>query len=142
MKGLKFLRKPRPEEKKEGKAVSLEGLHGKDRKLYETLILLGWVPKPPSENISLEEASETLRKYEEEAREHEQAGRSQEAARCRHQVIAWCLILAPRALFKGDQELLEKCLEKYETLKGKRLLEEDEVDRAIKLVQKRSPRAG
>jgi hypothetical protein len=142
MRRLKFLRKPKPDKEKEGKVVSSEGLRGKDRKLHETLVRFGWA-KPPSEIISLEEASESLRRYEEEAREHKQAGQTQEATRCWHQVAASCLILAPRALFKGDQKLLEECLKKYETLKGERLLRKEDVGRAIELIQQnRSPGTG
>ena len=125
MKGLKFLRKPK--EKKEGRVVFLEGLRGRDKKLHETLVSSSLLsPGPPSKIISLEKALQDAKNCEEKGMEKQQA------------VACW-LIATRRALFNGGQEALEECLEKYETLTGKRLLEKEEVDRAIKLVQEYYP---
>jgi len=122
MKVLEFFRKPKG--KKKGEAVSLDGLRGKNKKLHEKLIsgnLLS--PGRPSKMILLEEALQ-------DARSCKEGG--QQAKAC------W-VIAARRALFSGQREKLEECLEKYETLTGKRLLESEEVDRAIQLVQEYYP---
>ncbi len=123
MKALELLRKPKKEKK--GGVVSLEGLRGRDRKLRETLVSSDLLaPGRPSKIISLEKALQDARGCEEKGQ----------------QAIACWLVATRRALFDGDPELLEECLEKYETLTGKRLLKKEEVDGAIKLVQEYYPR--
>ncbi len=124
-------------EKKEGRTVLLQKLCGRDKELYKALAFNSLLSAGrPSELIPLEEASKSAREWEEKASAHEQGGRSQEATQCCHQTAAWYLILARRALFNGDEEVLEECLQKYEALGGKRLLPEKMVGRAIEVARK------